>query len=824
MLGKAKVSVRKLLGCSAAASVLILATGAVAQQAPIVQPGAPGQASRALEGREASRIADNRYSADDVKFMQDMILHHAQAVEMAGLVDSRTNTQAVKDIAGRINASQADEIKFMQDWLTERGETAPDPAQGSAMAGMDHSGHAGMDHSAHGSIAHAGMAGMATPEQMAAMAAASGEAFDALFLERMIAHHEGAVKMVADLLARPGSAYDPILSRFANDVTNEQQAEINRMAALLRAASPDPRTTLSAGFRDAGQAASNMELIASLPKPTGFFDPSNPEGNPPQLPAANADGDARSGTADQASRRSPFLSFANTDMAFQGDLLAAGNYHGINLYRITDAAEPELISSIVCPGGQGDVSIVGNLMLMSVESNSGRVDCGREGVGSEPTPERFRGVRIFDISDRTRPVQVGQVQTCRGSHTHSVVAADENRLIVYNSGTANVRAEEELAGCTVGQPGDARSALFSIDVIEIPLADPSQARIIDSPRVFADTTTGEIAGLWRGGDHGDGTQTTNRTDQCHDITLFPSANIAGGACSGNGILFDISNPREPKRLDAVVDAGFAYWHSATFNNDGTKVVFTDEWGGGGRPRCRVQDPKTWGANAIYDIVDGKLVFRSYYKLPAAQTDQENCVAHNGSLIPVPGRDIFVQAWYQGGLSISDFTDSSNVREIAYFDRGPINAERFSMGGYWSVYWYNGRIYGTEIARGLDVLTLTPSEHLSANEIAAAQMADEGGTVNPQQQFPVKWPAHPVVAKAYLDQLARDNAMPVEMMARMTAILDQATPLVEGNTRDAAVAQALTALAAEVQADGTDQTAKRMAGLKETLAGIAARVG
>lgn len=824
MSRKANLSVRRLLGCSAAAGVLILATGAMAQQAPIVQPGAPGQASRALEGREASRIADNRYSADDVKFMQDMILHHAQAVEMAALVDSRTNTQAVKDIAGRIDASQADEIEFMQGWLRERGETAPDPAQGHSMTGMDHSAHAGMDHSAHGSMAHAGMPGMATSEQMAAMAAANGEAFDALFLQRMIAHHEGAVKMVADLLARPGSAYDPILSRFANDVTNEQQAEINRMTALLRQASPDPRTTLSAGFRDAGQAASNMELVATLPKPTGFFDPSNPEGNPPQLPAANADGDARRGTADQVSRRAPFLSFANTDMAFQGDLLAAGNYHGINLYRITEAAEPELISSIVCPGGQGDVSIVGNLMLMSVESNSGRVDCGREGVGSEPTPDRFRGVRIFDISDRTRPVQVGQVQTCRGSHTHSVVAADENRLIVYNSGTANVRSEEELAGCTVGQPGDARSALFSIDVIEIPLADPSQARIIDSPRVFADTTTGEIAGLWRGGDHGDGTQTTNRTDQCHDITLFPSANIAGGACSGNGILFDISDPRAPKRLDAVVDSGFAYWHSATFNNDGTKVVFTDEWGGGGRPRCRVQDPMTWGANAIYDIVDGKLVFRSYYKLPAAQTDQENCVAHNGSLIPVPGRDIFVQAWYQGGLSISDFTDSSNVREIAYFDRGPINAERQSQGGYWSVYWYNGRIYGTEIARGLDVLTLTPSEHLTANEIAAAQMADEGGTVNPQQQFPVKWPAHPVVAKAYLDQLARDNAMPAETMAQMTAALDQATPLVDGGSRDAAVARSLTAMARDLRVTGTDQTAKRMTGLKETLEGIASRIG
>lgn len=815
-LRKTGPSVRKLLGCSVAAGVLIFATGAIAQDAPLVQPGAPGQPSRTLEGREASRIADNRYSADDVKFMQDMILHHAQAVEMSALVNDRTNTQAVRDVASRIDASQADEIEFMQGWLRERGESAPEPGQGHAMAGMDHSAHGAgaMDHSA-----HAGMPGMATPEQMAALAAAQGPEFDQLFLQRMIAHHEGAVKMVADLQARSGAAYDPVLFRFTNDVSNEQQAEINRMAALLREASPDPRTTLKAGFRDAGQAASNMELIASLPKPTGFFDPSNPEGLPPRAPAASGDeGES------EVSRRSPFLSFSNTDMAFQGDLLAAGNYHGINLYRLSDAAEPRLISSIVCPGGQGDVSIVGDLMLMSVESNNGRVDCGRQGVGPEPSPERFRGVRIFDISDVTRPVQVGQVQTCRGSHTHSVVAADENRLIVYNSGTANVRDDEELAGCVVGQPGDPRTALFSIDVIEIPLADPSQARIIDSPRVFADAETGEVAGLWEGGDHGDGTQTTSRTDQCHDITLFPSKNIAGGACSGNGILFDISDPRAPKRIDAVVDEGFAYWHSATFNNDGTKVVFTDEWGGGGRPRCRVQDPKTWGANAIYDIVDGELVFRSYYKLPAAQTDLENCVAHNGSLIPVPGRDIFVQAWYQGGLSISDFTDSSNVHEIAYFDRGPVNAERMGSGGYWSVYWYNGRIYGTEIARGLDVFTLTPSEHLTANEIAAAQMADEGGTVNPQQQFPVKWPAHPVVARAYLDQLARDNAMPAEMMGRITAVLDQATPLVESNGKDAAVAQQLQALAGEIRATGgTDATAKRMAGLKETLSGIAAQL-
>jgi uncharacterized protein (DUF305 family) len=822
LLRKAGLSVRKLLGCSAAAGVLLFATGALAQEAPLIQPGAPGQASRMLEGREASRIADNRYSADDVKFMQDMILHHAQAVEMAALVTQRTNTPAVREIAGRIDVSQADEIQFMQGWLRERGETAPEPGQAPAMAGMDHSAHAGhaaMDHSA-----HAGMPGMATAEQMAAMTAAQGPEFDRLFLERMIAHHEGAVKMVSDLFDRSGSAYDPVLFRFANDVTNEQQAEINRMAALLRERSPDPRTTLSAGFRDAGQAASNMTLIASLPKPTGFFDPTNPEGLPPRAPAASDDNDdARPGPAGEAGRRSPFLSFSNTDMAFSGDILAAGNYHGINLYRLGESAEPRLISSIVCPGGQGDVSIIGNLMLMSVESTNGRVDCGREGVGSGPSPERFRGVRIFDISDVTRPVQVGQVQTCRGSHTHSVVSADADRLIVYNSGTASVRDERELAGCVAGLPGDPRTAMFRIDVIEIPLADPSQARIVDSPTVFADDATGEIAGLWRGGDHGTGTQTTSRTDQCHDITLFPSKNIAGGACSGNGILFDTSDPRAPRRMDAVTDSGFAYWHSATFNNDGTKVIFTDEWGGGGRPRCRVQDPQTWGANAIYDIVDGKMVFRSYYKLPAAQTDLENCVAHNGSLIPVPGRDLFVQAWYQGGLSISDFTDSSDVREIAYFDRGPVNADRQSMGGYWSVYWYNGRIYGTEIARGLDVFTLEPSEHLTANEIAAARMADEGGTVNPQQQFPVRWPAHPVVARAYLDQLARDNAMPAEMMARITVMLDQAAPLVESGGKDAAMARQFRALADEIRARGADQTAKRMAGLKETLVGIAARL-
>lgn len=812
-------SLTMTLATSVAAGVLMFAVSAQAQQAPLVQPGAPGQASRALEGRDAARIADNRYSVDDVRFMQDMIHHHGQAVEMAALVRDRTNNQALIDLAGRIDASQADEIQFMRSWLSERGEEAPSPTP--TAAANPHAGH-GMTHQAMDHSAHAGMPGMATPEQMAQLAAARGEAFDQLFLRLMIAHHEGAVTMVSNLLGRSGSAYDPVLFRFANDVTNEQQAEINRMTALMRERATDPRTNLRAGFRDAGQAISNMELIASLPKPTGFFDPTNPEGLPPRVTPPEGQDAASATPGDQFGRRSPFLSFANTDMAFSGDLLAVGNYHGVQLYRLSEAAEPRLISAIVCPGGQGDVSIVGDLLLMSVESTNGRVDCGREGIGPDPSPDRFRGLRIFDISDVTSPRQVGQVQTCRGSHTHSVVAADERRLIVYNSGTAGVRDEKELAGCTVGQPGDERTALFRVDVIEIPLADPSRSRIIDSPAVFADN--GQIAGLWRGGDHGEGTQTTSRTDHCHDITLFPSRNIAGGACSGNGLIFDISNPREPRRIDAVVDQGFAYWHSATFNNDGTKVVFTDEWGGGGRPRCRVQDPQTWGANAIYDIVDSKLVFRSYYKLPAAQSDLENCVAHNGSLIPVPGRDLFVQAWYQGGLSISDFTDSANPREIAYFDRGPVNGERFSMGGYWSVYWYNGHIYGTEIARGLDVFNLTPSEHLTANEIAAAHMAEQGETVNPQQQFPVTWPAHPVVARAYIDQLTRDNALSADVLAQLTAALESADPLVAGSTKDAAVAAELRTLVRAVPAAGEGQTGKRLVALRDTLNRIADRVG
>ena len=730
-----RVSLLALSGALALAPTL-----ASAQEAPLVRPGAPGQASTALSPEQAIAVAQAGYSPADVRFMQDMIHHHYQAIEMVELVRGRTNDEDLLSLASRIEASQDDEIAFMQGWLTERGEMAPDPAA-----------HAGMGHGHAMSGPRMAMSGMATPEQMAALAAAKGTEFDRQFLTLMIAHHNGAIEMVDHLLDQSGSAYDPVLFNFTTDVTTEQQAEIDAMVGVLAKLTDDPRTGLSAGYADAGKSARNMAFIKELRKPAGFYDPANPSNLPPAIPAETEGEDPSYG------KRGSHLSFANTDMAFRGDLMVAGNYHGFNIYRLGNDGVPALVSSVVCPGGQGDVSIVGDMLIMSVEQRSARVDCGLQGIDEDVSKDRMLGLRIFDISNPALPRQTAVVQNCRGSHTHSVVSGPgtDGKVIVYVSGTGGVRDEEELAGCVAGLPGDEDSALFSIDVVEIPVADPSRARIVDSPRVFADATSGEIAGLWRGGDHGDGTQETRTTDQCHDITVFPSLNLAAGACSGNGIILDISDPLKPKRIDAVTDKGFAYWHSATFNNRGDKVVFTDEWGGGMRPRCRVFDPNDWGADAIYDIKDGRLTYRSHYKLPAAQGEKENCVAHNGSIVPVPGRDIFAQAWYQGGLSIMDFTDSANPVEIAHFDRGPVSDEHQILGGYWSTYFYKGHVYGTEIVRGIDVLTLEPSDQLTQNEIDAAALAQEvNGTFNPQQQFPVEWPADPVVALAYVDQLRR----------------------------------------------------------------------
>ncbi|MEM7483187.1 MAG: DUF305 domain-containing protein [Acidobacteriota bacterium] len=781
-------------------------------QAPIVQPGVPGEAPRELSAEEAIEIANTSYSPADVRFMQDMIPHHHQALEMAALVAERTNSPELIDVAGRINASQGDEIEFMKQWLESRGQETPDPTAHHAMH-MHHT-----------------MTGMATPEQMAALAAAEDTEFDRMFLDLMITHHEGAVTMVEELHDQPGSAYDPVLFEFTSDIVNDQTAEIEKMNVLRVGLSADPRAGLKAGVFDAGQAISNLELVASLPKPPGFFDPENPAGLPLEHPEDEQkesededEEDDRNGDDD----RFPLLSFSNSDIAFSGDVMVAGNYHGFNVYRLGDNGVPEHLSSVVCPGGQGDVSIVGDLLIMSVEQTRGRLDCGLQGVSEDVSDERFRGLRIFDISDLTRPRQVGAVQTCRGSHTHSVVSGpDENgKILVYNSGTASVREEEELPGCFDESPGDERTALFRIDVVEIPVDDPSLARIVASPAVFADPEKdGVLAGLWRGGDHGDETQETNRTDHCHDITVFPTKKIAAGACSGNGILFDISDPMNPQRLDVVVDKGFAYWHSATFNNDATKVLFTDEWGGGGRPRCRSYDPLTWGANAFYDIVDGKLEFRSYFKMPAPQLESENCVAHNGSVVPVPGRDLFVQAWYQGGLSVIDFTDTANPLEIAYFDRGPLDEEEQILAGFWSTYWYGNRIYGTEIVRGLDVLALLPSEHLTENEIAAAALADQNGIFNPQQQFPVTWPADPMVARAYIDQLGRDEALPEEFATELDDALGRAAETLANGGADADLADELETLASTVtEAEASGLAQHRRAALGRVLGEIADRM-
>jgi hypothetical protein len=481
------------------------------------------------------------------------------------------------------------------------------------------------------------------------------------------------------------------------------------------------------------------------------------------------------------------LAFGNSDVAFQGNHLFQGNFYGLNIFDISNPANAKLLTTLVCPGGQGDPSVYKNLLFFSVEMPNGRLDCGAQGFPPEPPPpageekdkekakkripaaqkERFRGVRIFDISDIKNPKQVAAVQTCRGSHTHTLVVDpnDKDNVYIYVSGTSFVRQPEELAGCSGEKPDkDPNTALFRIDVIKVPLAAPQEAKIVSSPRVFIDARTGAMNGLSNGGTHGKkGAEKPADTDQCHDITVYSAIGLAAGACSGNGILLDVKDPVHPKRVDAVNDPNYSYWHSASFSNDGSKVVFTDEWGGGLGARCRATDPNRWGADALFNLKDNKLSLASYYKLPAAQGDTENCVAHNGSLIPVPGRDIEVQAWYQGGISVMDFTDTAHPFEIAYFDRGPIDPKMLVLGGDWSAYWYNGHIYASEIARGLDIFELTPSQFLTQNEIDAAKTV-RVAELNVQNQQKIEWPAQLAVARAYLDQLTRSLALPADQVA------------------------------------------------------------
>lgn len=590
---------------------------------------------------------------------------------------------------------------------------------------------------------------------------------------------------------------------------------------------PDPRVGLKPGLMDAGEAVWNLRVLSKTPPPPDF------------------------------------IGVTNSDLAFTGNYVIQGNYNGYQVWDISDPTRPQLVIGYVCPASQSDVSVYKNLLFVSGEGLSGRLDCGTQGVPEAVSKDRLRGLRIFDISDIRNPKNVGNVQTCRGSHTHSVLVdpRDTANIYIYISGSAPVRPAEELPGCSAALPSeDPNTALFRIEVIRVPLAHPESAAIVSSPRIFeglvapprhglapedrAEVERAKAQGAFfievmgemiqvppqvvtamldsivraRGGTgaptaadsaalrrhlaelaaqiegrRGDGPRPG--PTQCHDITLYPEIGLAGGACEGYGFLLDITDPVNPKRIAAVADSNFSYWHSATFNNDGTKILFSDEWGGGGQPKCRATDPKEWGANAIFTIDERRqLTFQSYYKIPAPQTPQENCVAHNGSLIPIPGRDVMVQAWYQGGVSVFDFTDPANPFEIAFFDRGPVDGTRMRMGGSWSAYWYNGVIVSSEIARGLDILELVPSEFLTQNEIDAAKSV-RLEYLNTQGQPKFVWPPTFALARAYVDQLERSKGLSAARIGSVRRQLDEAERA-PGETRR----QVLARLAAELEGE------------------------
>lgn len=589
----------------------------------------------------------------------------------------------------------------------------------------------------------------------------------------------------------------------------ESAPAMSSMANMSTTApSPDPRVGLKPGLFDAEEAIWNLNKLSTTP------------------PAQD------------------FIGVTNSDLAFKDNYVFQGNYNGVMIWDVSNPSKPELVKDYLCPASQSDVSVYGNLMFVSGEGTSGRLDCGTEGVQERVSQDRLRGIRIFDITDVREPKYVHNVQTCRGSHTHSVLKDPDvdDKIWIYVSGSAGVRPEDELPGCSALAPSeDPNSALFRIEVIEVPLDAPETARIVSSPRIFEDleappqhgaspadlreiqeakaagafvvelfgqerVLSGRMLDMFmtpfmesRGGGAPNAADSAafrealpglvqaqfgNRParpqpegpapgpTQCHDITLYPEVGLAGGACGGYGLLLDISDPANPWRMDAAADSNFSYWHSATFSNDGSKVLFTDEWGGGGQPKCRQDDPMEWGANAHFTIDNGKLNFKSYWKLPAPQTSLENCVAHNGSMIPVPGREIFVQAWYQGGISVYDWTDINNPFEIAFHDRGPSDANTMGPGGSWSVYWYNGLIVSSEIARGLDIFELKPSGFLTENEIAAAKTVHLD-YLNAQGQPKYYWPTTFVLAQAYVDQLERAGGLSSARIASVREALTRA---------------------------------------------------
>jgi hypothetical protein len=572
-------------------------------------------------------------------------------------------------------------------------------------------------------------------------------------------------------------------------------------AATAQSNTNDPRVGLKPGLTDAGEASKNMALIAHV-------------GKAPAL--------------DSTLRG---LTYANSDLAFKGNYVFQGNFSGFAIWDISNITHPALKHATVCATDQGDPSIYGNLLFISAEATRGRLDCGTQGVKDTVSKDRMRGVRIFDVSDPTNPKPVANVQNCRGSHTHTLVQdpKDKANVYVYMSGSADVRSPNELPGCVSSYEDSVNTSLFRIDVIKVPLAHPEQAKIISGARIFyglaqphphgnAPSDTGAVAQAGRGGRGGRGAggrgpgpgplRPPGGPNQCHDITVYPAVGLAGGACGGYGLLLDIRDVASPKRIDFAADSNFAFWHSATFNNDGTKVLFTDEWGGGTQPRCRATDPINWGGDAIFTITkDHKLKQDAYFKMPAAQTSTENCVAHNGSLVPVPGRDIMVQGWYQGGVDVFDFTDPSKPVEIAYFDRGPINADTLLIGGDWAGYYYNGHIFTSEIGRGLDIFELKPSEYLTENEIDAAASV-HFDTFNPQDQPKIVWPATFALPRAYLDQLERNKRLSEEKIAQARKELDAAEKA-SGPARKSALTKAAAALEPSAAKSG-DPAKVRMA--------------
>jgi len=572
------------------------------------------------------------------------------------------------------------------------------------------------------------------------------------------------------------------------------------------APTPDPRPNLKAGRWDAEQAAWNMRMLSTSP----------PQGKT--------------------------LGATHSDLAFSGNLVIQGNYNGFDIYDISNPSKPALVQTYLCPASQNDVSVYRNLIFMSSEATNSREDCGFEGVPEPVSKLRVRGIRVFDISDIRRPKLVTTVQTCRGSHTHTVVrkAGDDGNVYVYVSGSAGVRSAEEVPGCEDGDIDNPNTARFRIEVIKVPLGAPGEAAIVSSPRIFQDlpvaprneeraasdqrdreAAAAAAAAAGRGGAGGRGGRPQGPTgpprgpNQCHDITVYSEIGLAGGACGGLGLLLDISDPTNPVRIHEVADANMSFWHSATFNNDGTKVLFTDEWGGGGQPRCRATDKLEWGSNALFTIEDKKMKFHSYYKLPAAQSSLENCVAHNGSLIPIPGRDIMVQSWYQGGLSVFDWTDIDHPKEIAYFDRGPVDAGRMVMGGTWSAYWYNGVIVSSEIARGLDIYELLATPLISENELAAAKTV-RLPYLNTQDQQKLKWPVTFVLARAYLDQLERSKGLPADRIRSARSTLASAERRSERDRK-----APLTQLASQLNdAAGSSSDADKVRMLASTVVSLA----